>query len=74
MNPIMLLTNGVNDLWFWTYSIIAGWSLTFTVLVIGLFIVVIRTINLQRRVDRLEHRLIMAERDYNLSITNQKSK
>jgi hypothetical protein len=74
MNPIALLTNGVNDLWFWTYSIIAGWGLTFTVLVVVLIIIGIRTINLQRRVDRLESRLIMAERDYNLSITNQKSK
>jgi len=74
MNTIALLTNGINDLWFWTYSIIAGWGLTFTVLVVVLVVVIIRTINLQRRVDRLEHRLIMAERDYNLTITNQKSK
>jgi len=74
MNPIALLTNGINDLWYWTYGIIAGWGITFTILVVALVIVIIRTINLQRRVDRLEHRLIMAERDYNLSITNQKSK
>jgi hypothetical protein len=74
MNPITLLTNGVNDLWFWTYSIIAGWGLTFTILVVALVVVIIRTINLQRRVDRLESRLVHAERDYNLSITNQKSK
>ena len=74
MNPITLLTNGVNDLWFWTYSIIAGWGLTFTVLVVALVVVTIRTINLQRRVDRLESRLVHAERDYNLSITNLKSK
>jgi hypothetical protein len=74
MNPITLLTNGINDLWFWTYSIIAGWGLTFTILVVALVVVIIRTINLQRRVDRLEARLVHAERDYNLSITNQKSK
>jgi hypothetical protein len=74
MNTITLLTSGINDLWFWTYSIIAGWSLTFTVLVVALIIVVIRTINLQQRVDRLEQRLIHAERDYNLSIDNSKSK
>lgn len=74
MNPITLLTNGINDLWFWTYGIIAGWGVTFTVLVVALIIVVIRTINLQRRVDRLEARLIHAERDYNLSINNSKSK
>jgi hypothetical protein len=74
MNPITLLTNGINDLWFWTYGIIAGWGLTFTILVVALIIVIIRTINLQRRVDRLESRLIHAERDYNLSINNSKSK
>ena len=74
MNPITLLTNGINDLWYWTYGIIAGWGITFTILVVALVIVIIRTINLQRRVDRLETRLIHAERDYNLSINNSKSK
>ena len=74
MNTIALLTNGINDLWFWTYSIIAGWGLTFTVLIVALIIIGIRTINLQRRVDRLEARLVHAERDYNLSINNSKSK
>jgi hypothetical protein len=74
MNPIKLLTEGINDLWFWTYGIIAGWGVTFTIIVVALVLVVIRTINLQRRVDRLENRLIHAERDYNLSITQHKSK
>ena len=74
MNTITLLTNGLNDLWFWTYGIIAGWGLTFTIIVVALVLVVIRTINLQQRVDRLENRLIHAERDYNLSITQHKSK
>ena len=74
MNPVILLTNGLNDLWFWTYGIIAGWGLTFTLIVIALVLVVIRTINLQRRVDRLEQRLVHAERDYNLTVNNWKSK
>lgn len=74
MNPITLLTNGLNDLWFWTYGIIAGWGVTFTLIVVALVLVVIRTINLQRRVDRLEQRLVHAERDYNLTVNNWKSK
>ena len=74
MNPITLLTNGLNDLWFWTYGIIAGWGLTFTLIVIALVLVIIRTINLQSRVDRLEQRLVHAERDYNLSVNAWKSK
>jgi uncharacterized protein (DUF58 family) len=74
MNPITLLTNGINDLWFWTYGIIAGWGLTFTLIVAALILLLIRTINLQRRVDRLESRLVHAERDYNLTVNKWKSK
>ena len=74
MNPINLLANGINDLWYWTYGIIAGWGLTFTVIVVAIVLLLIRTINLQRRVDRLENRLITAERDYNLTVNNWKSK
>ena len=74
MNPIKLLTDGIDSLWYWTYGIIAGWGLTFTVVVVAIVLLFIRTINLQRRVDRLENRLIHAERDYNLSITQHKSK
>jgi hypothetical protein len=74
MNPVKLLADGVDSLWLWTYGIIAGWGLTFTIIVVALVLVVIRTINLQRRVDRLENRLITAERDYNLTVNNWKSK
>ena len=66
MNPITLLTNGINDLWYWTYGIIAGWGLTFTLILAALIILLIRTINLQRRVDRLEARIISNEREFNL--------
>jgi hypothetical protein len=74
VNPIKLLADGVDSLWLWTYGIIAGWGLTVTIIVIAIVLLLIRTINLQRRVDRLEHRLISAERDYNLTVNNWKSK
>jgi hypothetical protein len=74
MNPIKLLADGIDHLWYWTYGIIAGWGLTFTIIVIAIVLLLIRTINLQRRVDRLENRLISAERDYNLTVNNWKSK
>ena len=74
MNTITLLTNTIDSLWYWTYGIIAGWGLTFTVIIVAIVLLFIRTINLQRRVDRLEQRLVHAERDYNLSITQHKSK
>jgi hypothetical protein len=74
MNPITLLTDGLNDLWFWTYGIIAGWGLTFTVIIVAIVLLLVRTINLQRRVDQLESRLVHAERDYNLTVNNWKNK
>ena len=66
MNPITVLTNSIGNLWYWTYGIIAGWGVTFTLLVVFLIILLIRTINLQRRVDRLENRIVTNEREFNL--------
>jgi hypothetical protein len=66
MNPVKLLADGIDSLWYWTYGIIAGWGLTFTLLVVLLIVLLIRTINLQRRVDRLENRIVTNEREFNL--------
>jgi hypothetical protein len=74
VNTIKLLADTVDSLWFWTYGIIAGWGVTFTIVVAALVLLLVRTINLQRRVDRLEQRLVHAERDYNLSVNAWKSK
>ena len=73
MNSITLLTQGIENLWFMAYGIIAGWGLTFTLVVVALVVLAFRTINLQRRVDRLEERLIHAERDYNLTVKTWKN-
>jgi hypothetical protein len=66
MNPINLLTTAVDNLWLATYGIIAGWGVTFTIVIMALIILLIRTVNLQRRVDRLENRIISNEREFNL--------
>ena len=66
MNPIKLLADGVDSLWYWTYGIIAGWGLTFTIIVVAIMLLLIRTVNLQRRVDRLENRIVSNEREFNL--------
>lgn len=66
MNPIMLVTSGINDLWIWTYSIVAGWGLTVTAMIVAVIILLIRTINLQQRIDALEIRVVNNEREFNL--------
>ena len=68
MNPITLLTNGINDLWFWTYGLVAGWGVTFTLLVAAVIFLAVRILKLTRRITQFENRLITAERDYNLSV------
>jgi uncharacterized membrane protein YhiD involved in acid resistance len=66
MNPITLLTNGVDSLWTWTYGIIAGWGLTVTAMVVAVVILLIRTVNLQNRIEQLENRVVANEREFNL--------
>ena len=74
MNAVKVLAETIDNLWLATYGIIAGWGLTVTIVIVALILLLIRTINLQRRVDRLEQRLVHAERDYNLTVNNWKSK
>jgi hypothetical protein len=69
MNAIKILGNTVDSLWVWTYSIIAGWGLTVTLIVVALVILLIRTINLQKKINSLEQRLVHAERDYNITLS-----
>jgi hypothetical protein len=69
MNPIKLLTDSLDTLWWWTYGLIAGWGLTFTVVVIALVLLFVRTINLQRRLTMLENRHVCDTRDLSLRIT-----
>jgi uncharacterized membrane protein YhiD involved in acid resistance len=66
MNPINLLTTAVDNLWYATYGMIAGWGVSFTIVIVALVILLIRTVNLQRRVDRLENRIVTNEREFNL--------
>ena len=69
MNPITLLTDGINNLWFWTYGLVAGWGLTFTLLVVAVIFLLARQVKNERRLSQLEQRLVHAERDYNISLT-----
>ena len=74
MNPITLLTNGINDLWIWTYSIIAGWGVTLTVVIAIITFCIIRLYRVEARLVTLENRLVQAERDFNLTVNNWKNK
>jgi hypothetical protein len=68
MNPITLLTTSLDSLWLWTYGLVAGWGLTFTMVVIALVITLVRTVHLQERITRLENRIIANDRDTSIRL------
>jgi hypothetical protein len=68
MNPIHL----INDLWYWTYSIIVGWGASFTILITLNVLLVLRLVRLNRKVITLESRIVTAEREINLAISKIK--
>ena len=69
MNPISLLTTAVDSLWMWTYGLVAGWGVTFTLLIAAVIFLAVRQLKLTRRITQLENRLITAERDYNITVS-----
>ena len=69
MNPITLLTTAVDNLWMWTYGLVAGWGVTVTLLIAAIIFLSVKLLKLSRRVTTLEHRLITAERDYNITLS-----
>jgi maltodextrin utilization protein YvdJ len=66
MTSFTSLTQTIENLWYMAYGLVAGLGVSVIVLVLALIILLIRTINLQRRVDRLENRIITNEREFNL--------
>jgi hypothetical protein len=71
---IAIITNGINDLWYWTYGLVAGWGISFTLVVIALVAIGVRLIRAEQKLKVLESRIFHAERDYNLTINNWKDK
>jgi uncharacterized protein (DUF58 family) len=65
MNPVTILTDAINNLWYWTYGIVAGWGLTFTIVVSAIILLTVRHLKLQRKLTSVENRLVALERDFN---------
>lgn len=65
MNTISIITNAIDNLWYWTYGIIAGWGLTFTIMVAVIVVLAVRQIRLQKQITQLENRIVHNEREFN---------
>ena len=69
-----VVAESLEYLWYSFYGLIAGWGLTttfFAVIAVTLFIKVLR---LEQRLDRMENRLVHAERDYNITLAKWQKK
>lgn len=73
MNAVSLLTTAVDNLWMWTYGLIAGWGLAVTLLVAGFIFLLARHVRNLKKIERLEHRLIALERDFSLAYEKWKN-
>ena len=73
MQAIKLLTENISELWYWTYGLVAGWGLMFTLVLASVILLIIRQIRVEQRLKQLEARLVHAERDYNLSVNKWQS-
>jgi hypothetical protein len=58
----------VNGLWDWIVGIIAGWGLTFTIVIAAIVYAHIRIRRLNRKVVNLENRLTTDNRDISLRL------
>ena len=64
------VVNEVNGLWSWMMGIIAGWGLTFTIVIVAIIVLFIRSARLNKKIIQLENRIITNDRDTSLRLTN----
>jgi hypothetical protein len=60
----------VNGMWSWIVGIIAGWGLTFTLVVVAIVYAHIRISRLRRDFDRLHNQHVTETRDLSLRLRN----
>jgi hypothetical protein len=74
MNPINFLTENIQTLWLWTYGIIAGWGLTFTLLIATVVILIVKVIDLRKECEFLNSQIIGSQRDFAAEIERLEKK
>jgi len=74
MNPITFLTENIQTLWLWTYGIIAGWGLTFTLLIATVAILIVKVIDLRKECEFLNSQITGSQRDFAAEIERLEKK
>jgi hypothetical protein len=58
----------INGLWDWVIGMIAGWGLTFTLVVIAIIYAHVRLTRLTRKIKSLENQIVANEREISLRV------
>ena len=74
MNPLTLLNNAIDTLWYWTYGLIVGWGASFTIVLALLIFCFIRIIRLNKKLTDLTNRVVINEREMNFHINDTTAK
>ena len=74
MNPLTLLNNAIDTLWYWTYGLIVGWGASFTIVLALLILCFIRIIRLNKKLTDLTNRVVINEREMNFHINDTTAK
>lgn len=65
---LQTLVSEVNGLWSWIIGIVAGWGLTFTLVVVGIVSAHIRITRLRRHLEHINNNHVAETRDLSLRI------
>jgi len=68
MNPLSLLNNAIDSLWYWTYGIIVGWGASFTILTALFIILFIKIVRTNHRITVLNNRLVTLDREVSITL------
>jgi hypothetical protein len=66
---IQTLVGEVNGLWSWIAGIIAGWGLTFTLVVVAIVYAHVRISRLRRQLENLRNQQVTDDRELSFRIT-----
>lgn len=69
-----ILADSIEYLWYSVYGIVAGLGITMIVSIGIVAFIIIRLFRAEHKIKQLEHRLVHAERDYNITLSELKQK
>jgi hypothetical protein len=70
VNTLQQTVAEINGIWNWITGIIAGWGLTFTLVVVAIVYAHIRINRMRREVDNLRNQHVTETRDLSLRLRN----